>query len=77
MSPILNLFGGGGGKSPQPKPLPSQPAVDPAQIADQQRKAAETQMAASQAGRASTILAGTDPANDVLGGSVSKQLTAA
>lgn len=67
----MNLFGGA--KSPAPQPLPNAPAVDPAQIAAQQEKAAEEQLQASQAGKASTILTG--PQGDTLGASsVSKQL---
>lgn len=73
------LFGGGGGGSSAPAapaPLPAAPAVDPAQVADRQRKAAEQQLLRQNAGRASTILTGTS--GDTLGGaSVSKQLTAA
>ncbi len=69
------LFGMGGSKSPQPQPLPAAPAVDPAQIAAQQKKAAETAMQASAGGRASTQLTG--PNGDTLGqSSVSKTLMA-
>lgn len=70
----MNLLTGGGPKL-QPQPLPSAPAVDPAQIAQQQQRAAETQIQASAGGRASTILTG--PEGDTTGASknsVSKQL---
>lgn len=71
----MNLFGGGG-SAPAPKPLPAAPAQDPAQIAAQQKKAAEEAAARSQAGRASTLITG--PQGDTLGSSsVSKQLMAA
>lgn len=71
----MSALFGGGGSTPQPAPLPAAPAVDPAQIAAQQRKAAEQQLQAAQGGRASTILSG--PNGDTLGGtSVSKQLMA-
>lgn len=71
----MNLLGFGGG-SPQPKPLPSNPVVDPASIAAQQRQAAQQQVAAAGGGRASTILTGAQ--GDTLGSSsVSKQLLGA
>lgn len=67
----MNLFGGA---SPQPKPLPSAPAVDPAQIAAQQTKAAQDQLMRQAGGRASNQLTGAG--GDTLGSSsVTKQLT--
>ena len=70
----MQLFGFGA-KTPQPQALPAAPAVDPTQVAEQQRKAAEERALRSAGGRASTILAG---GTDTLGGgsSVSKQLMA-
>lgn len=68
----MQLFGGGG--SPQPKPLPAAPAVDPQQIAESQQAAARKQLEASSGGRASTILTSTlgDTGES---SSVSKKLT--
>lgn len=68
----MNLFGGG--SSPQPKPLPTAPAVDPAQIALQQQAAARKQIEAAGGGRASTVLTSTLGDNSP-SSSVSKQLT--
>lgn len=71
---IPGVFGGKSAPSPQPKPLPQNPVVDPDAVAAQQRKAAEEQMRAAGGGRASTLLTG--PSGDTLGqSSVSKMLT--
>jgi len=77
--------GGGGGGAPAPTPAAkadtsasisekTPPAIDAAQIAERQKRAAEALARRTAGGRASTIIAGDTP---TLGGSVAKQLMAA
>lgn len=66
-----------GSSPPPPAPLPMAPALDPSQIADREKKAAQEALAASGGGRASTMLTGGGALGDVSDNSVVKRLLGA
>lgn len=63
-----------GGSPPPVQPLPTAPALDPSQIAERDRKAAEEALRAEGGGRASTMLTGGQGLGDTGDNSVVKRL---